>query len=305
MRDSLNGIEVFVSVVEAGSFSQAAERLHITRSAVAKGIARLEQRLKVQLFHRTTRSQSLTDEGALFHGHCLRALEEIRAGEAALESGKGQVSGSLRVSMPVLFGHLCIAPILLELAQEHPGLALEMSFSDRTVDLLEEGFDLALRNGAPPDTHELVARQLGAHQMVFCAAPAYLKRHGTPQDLDALAQHDAVAYTRLGRILDWQVQVDGQVQAFKPKARLRMDDLRAVTDATLAGLGITWLPYWLARDYLKSGELCEVLAEQPSISFPINALWPHTPHMPLKTRLAVDALLAKLPAILSVVEGPA
>lgn len=303
MRDSLNGVDVFVVVAEAGSFAQAASQLHITRSAVGKSIARLEQRLGVLLFHRTTRSLSLTDEGSRFHGHCLRALEEIRAGETALESGKWQVNGQLRVSMPVLFGHLCIAPILIELAQQHPELVLEMSFSDRTVDLVEEGFDLAIRNGVLPDSSDLVARRLGEHGMTFCASPAYLQCHGEPGSFAELQQHDAVAYTRLGRMLEWQVRVDGQVQAIRPKARLRMDDLRAVTDATLAGLGIAWLPYWLAREYLLRGELREVLAEQPSLTYPISALWPQTPHLPLKTRVAVDALLAKLPARLAVVES--
>lgn len=149
MANSFNGLDLFASVVEAGSFAQAAERLHLTRSAVGKGIARLEQRLGVQLFHRTTRSQSLTEEGALFHRHCLRALEEVRLGEAALASNKLTLNGSLKVSMPVLFGQLCVAPLLLELAQAHPGLALSLSFSDRKVDLVEEGLDLVIRNGPP------------------------------------------------------------------------------------------------------------------------------------------------------------
>lgn len=303
MRDTLNGIEVFVAVAEAGSFAEAAAGLHITRSAVGKRVARLEQRLGVLLFHRTTRSLSLTEAGVLFHEHCLRALEEIRAGEALLESGKWQVSGRLRVSIPVLFGHLCIAPILIELAEQYPGLTLEMSFSDRMVDLVEEGFDLAIRNGALPDSSDLVARSLGEHGMVFCASPAYLQHHGEPSSIEALQQHDAVAYMRQGQLLDWQVRVDGQLRSIKPKARLRMDDLRAVIDATLANLGIAWLPYWLAREYLLRGELLEVLAAQPGVTFPINALWPHTPHLPLKTRVAVDALLEKLPARMAVVEA--
>ena len=303
MRDTLNGIEIFVAVAESGSFAEAAASLHITRSAVGKRVARLEQRLGVLLFHRTTRSLSLTEEGGLFLEHCLRAIEEIRAGEALLESGKWQVTGRLRVSMPVLFGHLCIAPILIELAEQHPGLTLEMSFSDRMVDLVEEGFDLAIRNGALPDTRDLVARWLGEHDMAFCASPAYLQRHGAPKSIEELHQHDAVAYMRQGRLLDWQVRVNGQLQSIKPKARLLMDDLRAVVDATLADHGIAWLPYWLAREYLLRGELQEVLSAQPSVTFPINALWPHTPHLPLKTRVAVDALLEKLPARIAVVEA--
>lgn len=305
MRDNLSGIEVLVAVVEAGSFAQAADRLHITRSAVGKAIARLEQRLGVQLFLRTTRSQSLTLEGSLFHQHCLRALEEIRAGEAQLESGKAQVSGRLRVSMPVLFGHLCIAPILIEMARQHPQLVLELCFSDRSVELVEEGFDLVIRIGHLADSSQLVARHLGEHRMALCASPAYLQRCGLPRSVEALHQHQTVAYVRFGQVRPWQLQVDGQALAFMPNARLLMDDLRAVTDAILAHQGIAWLPYWLAREHLLRGELQEVLADCSGVTFAISALRPQTPHLPLKTRVAVDALLKHLPERLAVVEAPA
>ena len=168
MTDTLKDIPVFVAAVEAGSFAQAAIRLHLSRSAVGKSIARLEERLGVRLFQRTTRSQSLTDNGALFYERCLLALEEIRGAESLLETGKQQVSGRLRVAMPVLFGRQCVAPLLIELAQEHPGLELEMSFSDRVVDLVEEGFDMAVRNGTLQDSSMLVARKLG--NTAWCCA---------------------------------------------------------------------------------------------------------------------------------------
>ena len=183
MANTLNGIDLFATVVEAGSFAQAAERLHLTRSAVGKGVARLELRLGVQLFHRTTRSQSLTEEGALFYRHCLRALEEVRLGETALASNKLTLNGRLKVSMPVLFGQQCVAPILLALAKAHPGLALELSFSDRKVDLVEEGMDLVIRNAEPPDSLDLAARRLGEHGMTLCASPAYLAERGDPVTL--------------------------------------------------------------------------------------------------------------------------
>lgn len=201
MTDTLKDIPVFVASVEAGSFAQAAVRLHFSRSAVGKSIARLEERLGVRLFHRTTRSQRLTDNGALFYERCLRALEEIRGAESQLETGKHQVNGRLRVAVPVLFGRQCIAPLLIELAQEHPGLELEMSFSDRVVDLVEEGFDMAVRNGALADSSVLVARRLGEHRMVLCAAPDYLLKNGQPQTVDDLRQHTAINYTRAGRVL--------------------------------------------------------------------------------------------------------
>ncbi|MER0499997.1 LysR family transcriptional regulator [Aeromonas hydrophila] len=303
MANSLNGLDLFASVVEAGSFAQAAERLHLTRSAVGKGIARLEQRLGVQLFHRTTRSQSLTEEGALFHRHCLRALEEVRLGEAALASNKLTLNGSLKVSMPVLFGQLCVAPLLLELAQAHPGLALSLSFSDRKVDLVEEGLDLVIRNGEPPDSLDLAARRLGEHGMTLCAAPSYLAERGEPMTLADLAEHESIAYLRQGRVLAWQWQLDGQWQSVRPTGRLQLDDLHAITQAAIAGFGLAWLPTWLARPHLERGELCEVLGSLKGRRYPINALWPHSPHLPLKTRMAIDWLASWLPERLASVAG--
>lgn len=303
MANSLNGLDLFASVVEAGSFAQAAERLHLTRSAVGKGIARLEQRLGVQLFHRTTRSQSLTEEGALFHRHCLRALEEVRLGEAALASNKLTLNGSLKVSMPVLFGQLCVAPLLLELAQAHPGLALSLSFSDRKVDLVEEGLDLVIRNGEPPDSLDLAARRLGEHGMTLCAAPSYLVERGEPMTLADLAEHEGIAYLRQGRVLAWQWQLDGQWQSVRPTGRLQLDDLHAITQAAIAGFGLAWLPTWLARPHLERGELREVLGSLKGRRYPINALWPHSPHLPLKIRMAIDWLASRLPERLASVAG--
>jgi len=163
--EQLKGISIFVEAVEAGGFSAAAERLHLTRSAVGKTIARLEQRLGVRLFNRTTRMQSLTEEGRFFYERCLRAVEEIRLGEAMLESGRRDVRGRLRISMPVLFGRHCIAPILASLLDEHPDLEIDLSFNDRVVDLLEDGFDLAIRNGPLKDNPDLMARAIARQRM--------------------------------------------------------------------------------------------------------------------------------------------
>ncbi|AHG19571.1 LysR family transcriptional regulator [Chania multitudinisentens RB-25] len=297
MIDRLSGISVFVTVVEAGSFALAANRLHLSRSAVGKTIARLEQRLGVRLFHRTTRSLNLTDDGVLFYERCLRALVEIRTAEALLENGKQQVSGRLRVSMPVLFGRLCIAPVLTTLAREHPGLELDLSFSDRVVNVVEEGFDLAIRNGPLPDSTGLVARRLGDNRMTLCAAPDYLARCGLPSNVEELVQHDAISYRRTGVIRSWLIpQADGTVREVIPKTRLLMDDLQAIADAAVAGFGIAWLPCWLIRESLLKGELRRVLSEIPGINFEMHAIWPQTPHLPLKVRLAVDALVSQLPS---------
>ncbi|EML4355483.1 LysR family transcriptional regulator [Enterobacter hormaechei] len=300
MTDTLKDIPVFVASVEAGSFAQAAVRLHLSRSAVGKSIARLEERLGVRLFHRTTRSQRLTDNGALFYERCLRALEEIRGAESQLETGKHQVNGRLRVAVPVLFGRQCIAPLLIELAQEHPGLELEMSFSDRVVDLVEEGFDMAVRNGALADSSVLVARRLGEHRMVLCAAPDYLLKNGQPQTVDDLRQHTAINYTRAGRVLPWQLMdYDGTSRTFIPRSSLNMDDLQAICDAALAGHGLAWLPCWMVIKEIQQGNLVPLLDQAPDVRFDVHAVWQQTPHLPLRVRIAIDMLVKRLPAVMS------
>lgn len=305
MTDTLKDIPVFVASVEAGSFAQAAVRLHLSRSAVGKSIARLEGRLGVRLFHRTTRSQRLTDNGALFYERCLRALEEIRGAESQLETGKHQVNGRLRVAVPVLFGRQCIAPLLIELAQEHPGLELEMSFSDRVVDLVEEGFDMAVRNGALADSSVLVARRLGEHRMVLCAAPDYLFKNGQPQTVDDLRQHTAINYTRAGRVLPWQLMdYDGTSRTFIPRSSLNMDDLQAICDAALAGHGLAWLPCWMVIKEIQQGDLVPLLKQAPDVRFDVHAVWQQTPHLPLRVRIAIDMLVKRLPAVMSL-EFPA
>jgi DNA-binding transcriptional LysR family regulator len=298
MADRLTGVGIFVETVEAGGFSAAAARLNLSRSAVGKSVARLEQRLGARLFHRTTRSQSLTEDGQAFYERCLRALDELRAGEAALDSGRREAAGRLRVSMPVLFGRHCVAPILTRLAQKCPKLELSLSFSDRVVDLIEDGFDLAIRNGALADGPGLMARRIAHQRMAVCAAPAYLAARGAPGAIEDLRAHDCIAYfhAQSGRKGVWMFPREGQTPIeIAPDSRLRFDDLEATADAGAAGFGLVWLPCWLIRERLRSGELVRVLDDIPGFVFDVHAVWPRTPHLPLRVRLAIDALAAELP----------
>ena len=172
MRDRFDGVQLFVEVVDAGGFAKAGERLSLTRSAVGKAIARLEERLGVQLFQRTTRNQCLTEDGQQYYERCLRAIEEMRAAETMLENGRREVVGKLRVTLPTLFGRYCVAPILRSYARAHPKLELELNFSDRQVDVIAEGFDLAVRNGVAGTGTTLRARLLVNQRKVLCASPA-------------------------------------------------------------------------------------------------------------------------------------
>ena len=301
MDDRLSGVSAFVAAVEAGGFAAAAARLNLSRSAVGKAIARLETRLGARLFHRSTRSQSLTDDGLAFYERCLKALEEIRLGEAALESGRQEVVGRLRVSMPVLFGRRCVAPVLTELARRCPKLELAFNFSDRLVDLLADGFDLVIRNTAPGNGVGLTVRRISAQRMTVCAAPSYLQRRGAPRTLDDILAHESIAYAQgSNEPRDWLFPADGgPPRAIAPKSRLRFDDLDAIADAAAAGMGLAWLPCWLIRDRVASGDLVTVLGDSPRLVFDTYALWPSTPQMPLRLRAAIDALAEGLPKLVT------
>ncbi|WP_448952787.1 LysR family transcriptional regulator [Labrys neptuniae] len=300
MADRLTGVSLFVETAEAGGFSAAAERLNLSRSAVGKAIARLEERLGTRLFHRTTRSQSLTEDGQIYYERCLRALAEIRDGEALLESGRREVGGRLRVTMPALFGRVCVAPLLLRLAAQHPALELELNFNDRRVDLVEDGYDLAIRNGAlESDTH-LVARRIAQQRMTVCASPVYLQKHGAPLTLTALADHQAVLYGRSGEARSWLFPM-GSAPAVEvmPKSRFIFDSLDAIADAAMAGVGLAWLPCWLVAERVRNGDLIRVLTDHPGLVFDVHAVWPRTPLLPMRMRAAIDFLVANLSRLMS------
>nr|WP_315216021.1 LysR family transcriptional regulator [uncultured Duganella sp.] len=299
-QERLDGITMFVEVVRLGGLARAAEHLGLTRSAVGKAMARLEARLGARLFHRAARVQSLTEDGQIYHEHCLRALAAMRAAEAQMLSGRREVAGRLRVSMPVLFGRHCVAPILLELARRHPALDLYLSFSDRPVDVLAEGFDLAIRSGVlGADSDGLRARKLVVQRKRVCASPAYLAARGVPRDTAALAAHSILQYRRGDRINVWQLaDASGRIVDTPLSSRLQLDDLEAIADAATAGLGLAWLPEWLVRERLRDGRLVGVLDNLPSATMDCYAVWPGTSHMPLRLRLAIDALVEQLPAAL-------
>nr|WP_216663487.1 LysR family transcriptional regulator [Dickeya dadantii] len=287
---------MFVEVVDAGGFAKAGERLALTRSAVGKAIARLEERLGVQLFQRTTRTQSLTEDGQQYYERCIRAIDELRAGEALLESGRREVAGKLRVSLPVLFGRYCVAPILRNYARQHPRLELELNFSDRYVDLIADGFDLALRNGPLGNESSLRARRLVSQRKVLCAAPAYLAAKNEPRSLEDLSEHDLLAYWRKDHGMPWRLpDSTGELVDIQVSSRMRFNDLEVVADAAVEGMGIAWLPHWLVRERIQRGELVEIWGDRPGAVMKCYAVWPAAHHLPLRCRLAIDVLAAELP----------
>ncbi len=297
--DRLTSMSVFTKVVEAGSFAAAAEAFDLSAPMVGKHVRFLEDRLGTRLLNRTTRRQSLTEFGRAYYERCKLVLAEARAADALADDLIGSPRGVLKVSMPVLFGRCCVAPILLRLAEAHPMLTLQLSFNDRLVDLLEDGFDLAIRNGRGEGGSGLMTRRLGAQFMVVCAAPAYLVERGAPERLEDLAAHRTILYSRSGRVRSWYFAGDaGAPIEIMPESRLMMDDLQVIADAALAGMGLAWLPCWLIKDALASGALVQVLPKKLRLAIDCHALWPQGPHLPSRTRVAIDALAAELPKVM-------
>jgi DNA-binding transcriptional LysR family regulator len=272
---------------------------------VGKSIARLEARLETRLFHRTTRRQSLTDDGQVFYERCVRALAELESAEAALDSGRRAPTGRLRVSAPVLFGRHCAAPLLWGLTRQHRELEVELSFSDRVVDLVEDGYDLAIRVAPLSDHAGLTARRLGVQEMVVCAAPAYLRKHGRPAALADLARHEAVAYGRSGAVKPWCFpDAEGGERQVRVRSRLCFDDLETIADAAAQGAGLAWLPYWLVAERVRGAQLVLVLEEERRYGSEIYAVWPQNKHLPSKVRAAIDVLAARIPERLAAQPPP-
>lgn len=300
-HDRLAGITAFVAAAEAGSFAQAAVRLGLTRSAIGKAIARLEARVGARLFVRTTRSLALTDDGQAFYERCAQALEELDAAQHMLEAGRGAVAGRVRVSAPVVFGRHHVAPLLLQLADRHPQLRLEGNFTDRLVDFADDGIDLAIRSGRLPDSDTLVARPLGTQAMVLCAAPGYLRRHGTPASAAALLSHQCLVYLRGSQPVPWSLaDTDGNPVRPELSHRLAFDDIDTLAMAAIRGAGVANLPLWLVRAPLQQGTLVRLLPQASASRTPLHLVWPRTRFLPHKLRVTIDLLVAALPAVLTV-----
>jgi DNA-binding transcriptional LysR family regulator len=296
--DRLTSMAVFIRAVDAGSFAAAAAALGLSAPMVGKHVRFLEQRLGVRLINRTTRRQSVTDFGRAYYERCRAVLAEAEAADALAADQLSEARGKLRVTMPVHFGRSCVAPILLELAQRHPRLELELSFSDRIADLAEDGYDLAIRTGKLEGKAGVIARRVARQRMVVAASPSYLARHGRPPRIEELGEHHAIVYRRSGPVSPWLFLRHGQHPIeFTPVSRLWLDDLDAIADAATAGMGLAWLPSWLVRERLEAGGLVELLPDEPGFLYDAHALWLRTPHLPLKVRLAVDALASALPRL--------
>lgn len=290
--DSLSGITTFVVAAKASSFTAAADQLGLSKSAVGKSIARLEARLGVQLFHRTTRHLTLTADGEAYFSACSVALQEIAAAETSLTSATRKPAGRLRIDMPIAFGRKVMLPIILKIAKKYPELQLTLTFNDHLIDPIEDGVDLSIRFGEPKESYGLVARRLTRQRWIICASPDYLVQHGPPESLDDLQKHCGIVGHRHGQPLSWRINPSGTPIRFSPPATHQLSDGVAMIEATLAGLGLCQMPASLFRQYLDEGRLVSVLDDLTQDLVDVHAVWPKVAHLQPKVRQVVDELIA-------------
>ncbi len=290
--DPLAGITVFVTTAHSDNFTQAADRLGLTKSAVGKSIARLEDRLGAKLFHRTTRLTRLTADGEAYLAACTSAMQEITAAQATLSSGNPVLKGRVHIDMPVAFGRRVVLPALVQIARPHPGLQLSLTFTDATSDLLADDVDIAIRFGALKDTGHLVARRLATQPRVICASPGYLREHGEPTHLTEIAGHRCVVGALRGPPMVWFVRDQGVEKRITPPATHQISDGEAMVDAALQGLGLAQLPISMVRDQVGDGRLRLVLHQYAGSQIDIHAIWPQRAHLSPRVRYIVDGLVA-------------
>ena len=287
--NKLQAMEVFVSVVDAGSFTRAAENMQLPKATVSTLIQSLEAALAVKLLHRTTRHVSVTADGAAYYERCLRILSDVRDAEESLSRNRLSPSGRLRIDVPTGLSATVLVPALSDFFARYPDIQLEMGSSDRAVDLVEEGVDCAVRAGQLVDSN-LIARRVGILHFVTCATPGYLARYGRPAHPDELLRHQCVNYfsSKTGKIFDWDFSRGTErVQVALP-GKLALNDSAAYTSAGLAGLGIVQMPNFLLEPMLDDGSFEQVLPEWSSDSIPIHVVYPQNRHLSAKVRVFVE-----------------
>ena len=285
IEDSL----AFVRAAEARSFTVAAAQLGLSRSTIGKRITRLEARLGVRLLQRTTRSVTLTGEGAVYYERCVEILQALEAAEAAMVARGVSPTGRLRLDVPVSLGRLQVLPVVHRYMRRWPAVTVSVSFNDRFVDLIEEGIDVAVRVGGMVDSN-LVSRTVAPHRLVTCAAPDYLGRCGTPAAIEELAGHECLAFQQAGRASEWRFRVDGEIRTVAVDGRLRSGNAEALRDAVVAGLGIGQLATFLISDELLTGRLVPVLAEFAAEGEPLSVVYPVRRLLPPRVRAFVELL---------------
>jgi DNA-binding transcriptional LysR family regulator len=295
--DRFHALTAFVKVVDLGSFARAAERLELSTSAVSRQVAELEAHLEVRLLNRTTRRLSLTEVGQAFYERCVQLLADVEEAEASVRAAAVAPKGTLRLTCGVTFGVRYLAPAIAEFSAVHPKLAFDLDLSDRAVDLVEEGFDLAIRIG--PIGHQgLVSRRIGTTRLVCCAAPGYLAQHPPPQVPDDLLRHECLAYTYVPSPDAWRFAArEGQETTVRIRPRHRANNGRMLAALAVAGLGVIYEPDFIVAPEVRAGRLTQLLIDYLPPGSAISAVYPSRRHLSAKVRVFVDFLALRFSAI--------
>ena len=288
--DRFEAMRVFAAVVDAGSFVAASDALPMSKAAVSRHVAELESHLGVRLLNRTTRRLSLTPEGEVFHARCKEVLASVNEAEAEITSRSGEATGLLRINAPFTFGLLHLAPLWMAVMASHPKLPLDVTLSDRVVDLVEEGFDMAVRIARLPDS-SLVSRQIASTRLVLCASPAYLRQHGTPRHPSELAHHQVAAYSLFSMGDHWSFTGPQGPVTVKVSPRLRCNNGDTCRLAALRHQGIVLQPTFLVGPDLQAGTLVELMPEFRSIELGVYVVYPSRKFVSPKVRLLIDFLV--------------
>ncbi len=292
----LGNIELFCHTAELASFTKAAMRAGVTQAAVSRAVSRVEQHVGVQLFLRSTRSVRLTERGRVYYEQCRQALQVLADAQREVSGDRLDEAGTVRCSLPTSYGHCRVLPVLAQFAERHPAIELHIQLTNRDVDLVGEGVDLAIRARAQPDSG-LIARKLEDAALVIVASPAYLARHGTPRSLDELQGHRCIDFERprTGQAVPWEVVQGGVIVPFTPASRVRiMDDILGVSAGALAGLGVAQTYRFVVAADLAAGRLVRLLEEHEGAARPFSLLYPGQRHMARRVRLLIDFLMEQL-----------
>ena len=290
--DRLDAMQLFVRVAELGSFSAVAQQLGVARSAVTRQVAALEARLGVKLMARSTRRLALTAAGTAYLEKCRVILNLVEAAETDAAEVRHVPRGNVRISLPFSYGLKRLAPLLLDFAQRHPEVSLDMDYTDRRVNLIEEGIDIAVRITSRLEGGDVV-RRLGSSRMLAVAAPAYLARHGRPRAPAELMHHECLGYTAAGQ-RTWQFLVDGKLTSVPFRSRINANNGDILCDAAARGLGVTCQPDFIAAAYIADGRVEQILADFPLPELGIYAVLPSSRQVPHRVRVLMDDLAERI-----------
>ena len=285
----MNGLRIFVAVAEAGSFVAGGKSMGLTRSAAGKALARLEEHLGTRLFQRTTRRLSLTTEGQEFYHRCCQILEDIDEAESSIRQDSPLPKGILRLTVSEGYGKMIVLPFISDYLTASPGITIELSFSDRVVDLVEEGFDLAIRVGNGITSHQYITQVIDRARPQLLASPDYLHQWGTPESISEFANHRRLVYGLGAASTAWTL-VNKELEHLTLNGRnyVRFDSGDAIRTAAIAGLGIGFLPSFMVEADVLKGHLVKVLPETQGEEIAIHAIYPNRRHLSVRVRSFID-----------------